>query len=246
MNLNYLIKIIQILNHIILIYCLSNFYFYGNYFWISFLIFQFILIVGISSGLHRYFTHRSYETTKFWENLMLITSLPATIGTPISWIGTHRVHHAYSDQDKDPHSPKQMGFFHSYFHIWNKTKIPSSIVSDIIKNKTARFIHNYYIKILLLYIIILYLIDPIVGIIVYSIPAVFMFHATALTNAFGHTVGYRNFNTDDNSSNSKIIALFTGGEGLHNNHHANSKSPNFSTNKYEVDISWYFIKLIRK
>ena len=244
MKLNYTLKILQLLNHIALIYFLSEYELY--YMLISLLIFQTILIIGVSTGLHRYFTHKAFNTSTFWESIMLWISVPSTLGTPITWIGTHRLHHAHSDTNKDPHSPRFLGLFKTYFHIWNKITIPSAVVSDIIKNKTAKFIHNNYLKILFAYIFLLYIIDPMIGILVYSIPAVLMFHATGITNALGHQFGYKNVDTRDNSVNSKFIALITGGEGLHNNHHAQPNHPSFSTSKYEFDISWHFIKMIRK
>lgn len=243
MNLNQQLKIIHLLNHCVLVY----FLYFGNL-WlssISFLIFQILIIIGVSSGLHRYYTHKSFDTNKFWQRVMLFVSIPATLGTPISWISTHRLHHAYSEKEKDPHSPLTLGFLRSYFHIWNHINIPSRLVSDIVKNDTIKFIHTHYIKILVFYILMLYFINPTVGIIVYSIPAVLMFHATSLINALGHKWGYRNFDTDDNSRNSKITGILLGGEGLHNNHHKNPQSPNFSYTPNEFDISWHFIKLIR-
>ena len=246
MKLSYTIRLLQFLNHCTLIYFLIWCQSLYSLLWISFLIFQIIIIVGVSSGLHRYFTHKSFKTSIFWEKVMLWVSVPSTLGTPISWIGTHRLHHAYSDKTKDPHSPSILGFFRSYFHIWNDLSIPSALVVDIIKNKTAKLIHQNYLKILFCYIALLYFIDPILGIVIYSIPAVLMFHSTSITNAIGHTFGYRNHNTNDTSTNSKTIALLTGGEGLHNNHHASPNSAKFSNLKYEFDTSWYFIKTIRK
>jgi stearoyl-CoA desaturase (delta-9 desaturase) len=244
MNLNLTLKLLQLLNHVVLVYFLVTFP--TGYIWVSLLIYLLIITVGVSTGLHRYFTHKSFTTSSTWEKIMLWASVPATIGTPISWIGTHRLHHAYSDTSKDPHSPNYLGFVKTYFHIWNKITIPSALVSDIIKNKTAKFIHTNYLKTLIAYIIILYTIDPLIGIIVYSIPALLMFHATGITNSLGHGFGYKNSDTGDSSTNSKLIALFTAGEGLHNNHHADPKSAIFSRNEYEVDLSQYFIKMIRK
>lgn len=246
MNLNLTLKLLQLFNHFALVYFLFTFQTNYVYVWVSFLIYLLILSIGISTGLHRYFSHKSFITSSIWEKIMLWVSVPATVGTPISWIGTHRLHHAHSDTIKDPHSPKFLGFVKSYFHIWNKITIPSAVVSDIIKNKTAKFIHNNYLKILIFYIIILYTIHPFVGIIVYSIPALLIFHATGITNSLGHGFGYKNSDTGDDSTNSKFIALFTAGEGLHNNHHANPKSAIFSKNNYEIDMSQYFIKMIRK
>jgi fatty-acid desaturase len=237
------LNIIHGLNHCAFLY----FLFTTTNYWlllISFLIYNLILIVGVSGGLHRYFTHKSFNTSKFWENVMLMTSVPATLGTPLTWIAGHRLHHAYSDTDKDPHSPNSVGFINSYVHNWQELKVSSSIISDIMRNKTARFIHNHYIKSLFIYAVVLYLIDPTVGIICYSIPAVFIFHVTGFVDSICHMYGYRNSDTNDYSKNNTLINLLSVGEGLHNNHHGAPASPKFSVNKYEVDLTWYFIKMI--
>jgi len=246
MNLNIVLKGLQISNHLLFLYFLVGPYYSTSLLMLSFVVFYIITIIGVSAGLHRYFCHKSFKTTPFWENVMLWVSVPSTLGTPISWVGTHRMHHAFSDKDNDPHSPLILGFARSYLHIWSSTKIPTQMVSDIIRNKTAKFIHQNYLKLLFLYIAILYLIDPVVGIVFYSIPAMIMFHATGLINAVGHTMGYRNFETRDNSRNSLISSLLTAGEGLHNNHHGDPYSPKFSVNPNEIDVTWYFIKLIKR
>ena len=242
--MNYVLKGIHFLNHVALVVFLL----YYQQYWllcVSFIVYQFLLVVGVSGGLHRYFTHKSFQTSQSWEKIMLFASVPATVGTPIGWIGTHRLHHAYSDTEKDPHSPASIGFLQSYFHIWKPFVIPSNLVKDLMQNKTAVFIHKRYMELLLGFIILLYIINPMIGILVYSIPAVIMFHSTAITNAVNHRVGYRNFATDDSSTNMLLPGWLIGGEGFHNNHHKNPSSPSFSTKPLEFDLTWQFIKLIR-
>lgn len=243
MNFKTQLNVIHILNHCAFLYFLYS----TNNYWlllISYILYNLITMIGVSGGLHRYFTHKSFHTSKFWENVMLVVSVPATLGTPLTWVAGHRLHHAYSDTAKDPHSPCSVGFLNSYIHNWQELKVSSSIIADIMKNKTAKFIHTHYIKLLAVYVLILYLIDPTVGIICYSIPAVFIFHITGLVDSICHTYGYRNFDTDDNSKNNVLVTILTVGEGLHNNHHGAPASAKFSINKNEVDLTWYFIKMI--
>lgn len=242
--MNITLRSLHIFNHAALIYFLAsidNYWLLG----ISFLVFQIILVAGVSAGLHRFLSHKSFSTYPIVEKIMILLSVPATLGTPVAWVGTHRLHHAYSDSIKDPHSPKFLGFLKSYFHIWKHFSIPSNIVKDVVRNKTAAFVHKHYLKILLTFIVLLYIIDPLVGIIVYSIPAVFLFHSTAITNAVNHSVGYRNYQTDDASTNILLAGWLIGGEGFHNNHHNNPSLPYFSHKKIEFDLTWQFIKLIR-
>ena len=243
--MNYVLRGLHIFNHIAFVYFLI----YIQNFWLlllSFLVFQFIIVVGISGGLHRYLTHKSFKTSKFWESVMLYTSIFATVGTPLGWVGTHRLHHAYSDTEKDPHSPFSIGFLKSYLHIWNKFTIPSNVVKDIISNKTAMTIHKRYLEILLVSVFLLYIVNPVLGMVIYSIPAMLMFHSTAITNSINHKFGYRNFNTNDSSTNLMLPGWLLAGEGWHNNHHKNPSSPTFSSKWSEFDLTWHFIKLIRK
>jgi len=238
------IKSIQLLNHISLIpaFILGSWY----HFVFSFFIWQILCIVSVSGGLHRYFTHKSYETNKFWEKLMLYSFVPTTLGSPINWIGTHRIHHANADKVGDPHSPGIIGFLKSQFHIWPKFNIGLHYVKDLLKNKTIIFIHKNYFKLLLTYIIILYFIDIKLGLFLYSIPALFAFHGTGLVNSVCHSFGYKNHNTQENSKNNFLVSIFSPGEGWHNNHHYYTKNPNFSEKWWEIDLTYYFIKLIKK
>ena len=202
--------------------------------------------IGVSAGLHRYFTHKSYNTTPFWEKVMLFISVPATVGTPITWVAAHRIHHATSDEVNDHQSPHAIGFFNSYIHNWNNLKISGSVVSDLTKNNTIKTIHKHYIKFLLLYIIVLYSIDPLVGMLFYSIPSMFLFHSTGMVDSICHKYGYRNFETKDKSTNNTIVALLSAGEGLHNNHHKFPNMAKLSIFKNEFDWGWYFIRMIQR
>lgn len=244
MSLAAKIKILQIINHLMIFPAI----YFGQFTWFlgSFVIWYIICIVGVSSGLHRYLSHRSFQTNKIWEAIMLFSSIPATIGSPIGWVGTHRKHHQFSDSLQDPHSPLQLGIIKSQLHQWQSFNIDSNQIKDIMKNKLVVFIHKNYFSILLAYIIVVYTIDPILGIFVYSIPAVFAFHGTGLVNSVCHRYGYRNFETKDQSTNNWLVNLYSPGEGWHNNHHRYPANSNFGHQWWEFDLSYYFVKLITK
>jgi stearoyl-CoA desaturase (delta-9 desaturase) len=220
---------------------------YGT--WIDFIcafsIWQIFCIVGVSGGLHRYYTHKSFVTNKFWEHVMLIASIPPTIGTPFGWVGTHRMHHAFSDTNKDPHSPTIIGMVRSQFHIWPEFNLDVNLVKDLIKNRSVVFVHRHYFKLLVLYIAVLYAIDPLVGIFFYSIPAVFAFHGTGLVNSVCHKYGYKTFDTKDTSRNNILVSVISPGEGWHNNHHHAPQNSNFSNKWWEIDTTYWFVKLIK-
>ena len=78
---------------------------------LGFLWYQLIAIFGLSIGLHRYFAHRQFKTTKVFETISLFLSMLAFSRSPLGWIGAHRIHHRYSDTNNDPHSPAHKGFW---------------------------------------------------------------------------------------------------------------------------------------
>ena len=220
---------------------------------ISYFIFLLMCPIGISSGLHRLFSHRSYTTNKFWERFMLIASVYATVGSSIAWVGIHRVHHATSDRKGDPHSSYEDGKLKilKLLSSWsglgqNKTKISLGYVKDLLRDPLHKKIHHHYFKIILIPVMILYLINPIIGIFLYSLPATLTLQTTSVVNILGHMHGYKLHETKDKSSNSWIANVLSLGEGWHNNHHYNPN--NYSTKEkwWEWDLIGLFIKTIKK
>ena len=100
MTLNQKIRSLQFIN---LFVSIAGLYYYGfELFPLSYLIFVLMCPIGISAGLHRYFTHKSFKTSKAWERIMLFASVYASVGSSIAWVGMHRAHHRYSDKKYDP------------------------------------------------------------------------------------------------------------------------------------------------
>jgi stearoyl-CoA desaturase (delta-9 desaturase) len=190
--------------------------------------------LGISLGFHRYLAHKSFTTYKWFEILMIYSGCLATGGTPMGWAGTHRLHHAYCDTEKDPHSPKILGGVRAYFHLWNPFEIPKGMVRDLLKNPHVRFCQQHYFKILFAWAGLLFLIDPLLMLFGYCLPAVFAFHAYSHVNAISHLFGYRTYDLrpDDSSTNNWWVNVLAPGEGWHNNHH---KYPN----RYRNGFKWW-------
>ncbi len=95
---------------------------YGNSWWWLAAFGAWFLVggIGISLGFHRYFSHRSFETYKWFENTMLFLGSMTGGGTPLSWVGIHRLHHKHSDTKDDPHGPVSLTPFQSYTHQWQR------------------------------------------------------------------------------------------------------------------------------
>jgi stearoyl-CoA desaturase (delta-9 desaturase) len=132
----------------------------------SYFVFVLMCPLGISAGLHRLVTHKSFKTNKIIERILLLFSVYATVGSSIAWVAMHRMHHAFSDSDKDPHTPYDSGkmTFKKLIHTWlgvgesDPMKLPISYVKDLVRDPYHKFIHDNYFKILLIPVAILSLI----------------------------------------------------------------------------------------
>lgn len=254
MSLNLKIRSLQFVNLILSILGIFLIAQTGNWILllISYIIFVLMCPIGISTGLHRLLTHKSFVTNKFIERTVILFSVYATVGSPIAWVAMHRMHHAFSDKEKDPHTPynEEKITFKKTLSVWFGTyetymNLPLSFVKDIIKDPFYKFIHNNYFKILLIPVVLLFLFDPVLGIVLYSIPATITLHTTSIVNVLGHSHGYQNYNTRDKSTNSWIANIFSLGEGWHNNHHHNPSNFTSKDKWWEWDLIGSFIKLIR-
>jgi stearoyl-CoA desaturase (delta-9 desaturase) len=196
-------------------------------------------------ALHKYFSHNSFQTNKFWHIVLSLIAPLHCAGSPISYAVSHRAHHAYSDSEKDPHSPT-IGLFRVMFYRWNLKHIDTRFMKGL-SDPWMRFSHNWYGLIILFFVLILAVIDLNL-ILSYSVSIVFSKIGGTMINYVCHLehnkLNYRNFNTKDFSSNNLITGLIFG--EWHNNHHENPKAWNQKVKWWELDISAYFIKAIKK
>ena len=113
----------------------------------GFVWYQIIAMFGLSIGLHRHFAHNQFKTSKLFESISLFLAMLAFSRSPLSWIGAHRIHHRFSDTEKDPHSPTHKGFWNVLFNNWQVKKIDRPYVRDLYKNPRIMFFHNHWLKI---------------------------------------------------------------------------------------------------
>jgi stearoyl-CoA desaturase (delta-9 desaturase) len=217
-----------------------------SYLLISVISYYIVGILGINIAYHRLLSHRSFSTYTAIYYFLTIIGAIAAMGSPLAWVMVHRQHHRYSDTDPDPHSPHKSNLIKSWLGFCDNVKFDLRNCRDLRKNKFHRFVHKNYISIQGLYVLLLALIDPILIIFVYAIPAVMIFHSAGALNVIGHIHGYRNYNTPDKSKNSWIANIITMGEGWHNNHHAKPWEWNNRKNWWEIDITSLVIRLIKK
>jgi len=209
--------------------------------------------LGIGMGYHRLLTHRGYKTPKWVEYFLTFCATLALEGGPIFWVATHRIHHQYSDKEGDPHSPidgkwwAHMGWILMGKAMHHDTSELARYVPDLSKDKFHVWITKFhYVPMILLGLVILA-----IGGIQYVLWGIFFrtvlcLHSTWLVNSATHSWGSRRFVTRDLSTNSWWVAMFTWGEGWHNNHHAHPTSSRHGLAWYEVDINWYGIWVLQK
>jgi fatty-acid desaturase len=209
--------------------------------------------LGIGMSYHRLLTHRGYKTSKWVEYFLTWCATLALEGGPIFWVATHRIHHQYSDEPGDPHSPRDgkwwshMGWILMGKSMHHDTTTLARYVPDLTKDKVHVWLTKYHWTGNILVGVILYAI----GGLPWLLWGVFFrvvlgLHSTWAVNSITHIWGTRRFATKDLSTNNFLIALFTFGEGWHNNHHAHPVSARHGMAWYELDMNWYGIWLMKK
>ncbi|MGL5082143.1 MAG: acyl-CoA desaturase [Microcoleaceae cyanobacterium] len=203
--------------------------------------------LGITLGLHRLVTHRSFETPKWLEYFFLLCGALACQGGPIEWVGMHRIHHLHSDTELDPHDSRQ-GFWWSHMG-WMLHKHPAKAdvprhTKDIGDDPVYQFFQKNFIPVQVALGMVLFGLGgwPFV---VWGVFArvVVVFHCTWLVNSATHKFGYRTYNNSgDSSTNCWWVAVVTYGEGWHNNHHAFQYSARHGLKWWEIDLTWRTIQ----
>jgi stearoyl-CoA desaturase (delta-9 desaturase) len=211
-------------------------------------IFYVITGVGITLAYHRLLTHRSLVVSKPVEYLLTIIGVLALQGGPIEWVAQHRAHHANTDRDGDPHnSHRGMPWAHiEWLFRTNKDRVApedrARWAPDLVKDPGMRFIEKYNVLMTVALAVAFFFIGG-WSWVVWGIFArlVFTYHCTWLVNSASHAVGYQTYRTGDRSTNSWWVALFTFGEGWHNNHHAFPFSARHGLRWFEFDLTWLTI-----
>jgi len=182
-----------------------------------------VRMFGLTAGYHRYFAHRSYKTSRLGQFLLALLGATATQKGPLWWAGHHRTHHKYSDEPRDPHSVKQRGFFWAHIKwILVRKYQPTDFarIKDFASYPELRWLNSWHLLPPVALLTGLYLIGGMWGVVWgFLVSNTLLWHGTFCVNSLAHLVGRRAYETTDNSRNSLIIALFTLGEGWHNNHH---------------------------
>ncbi len=226
---------------------------------------------AIPIGYHRLLAHKSFRTPKWFERTLVTLAMCTAQETPAQWVAWHRRHHCHSDEQDDPHTPR-VNFFWAHVN-WLVHESRSRLQTFAMYEKYARDIlaDPYYRWIeklptpagvfflshaLLLTALVAGLatlwygwsgeaLQLTASVVVWGIIArtVWVWHITWSVNSLSHLAGYQNYTTGDDSRNNWFVALLTGGEGWHNNHHADPASASVQHRWWELDPNYYVIRL---
>jgi stearoyl-CoA desaturase (delta-9 desaturase) len=203
---------------------------------------------GITAGYHRYFAHRAYKTSRWFQFVLAwIGSMSIQKGV-LWWAGLHRVHHRWSDTPRDLHSPVQRGLLYAHagwFVSPEHDETDMSLIPDFAKYPELRWLNTYYWVPALVMAAACYALDGARGVVWGAgLSTVLLWHGTFTINSLSHTWGSRRYETTDTSRNNFILALITLGEGWHNNHHHYMNSANQGFFWWEVDVSYYVLRAL--
>ena len=204
-----------------------------------------VRMFAVTGGYHRYFSHRSFKTSRWFQFCLAFLAQSSGQKGALWWAAHHRVHHKFSDQPGDVHSPLLQGLW--YAHVgWLFAKTEDTQwdrVADLAKYPELVWLnrHHHVPAIVLGGGVLLWLgwSGLFIG---FFLSTVMLWHGTFLVNSLTHVIGGRRFDTTDESRNSWLIAIITMGEGWHNNHHHYQSSTRQGFYWWEIDVTYYVLK----
>ncbi|MCB0310095.1 MAG: acyl-CoA desaturase [Bdellovibrionales bacterium] len=221
----------------------------------------FIRMFAITGVFHRYFSHRTYKTSRVFQFILGFLGTTSAQKGPIWWASHHRHHHKHSDTPEDVHSPVVSGIY--FAHVgWILSaqflKPRLDQVRDLLKFPEIRLLDKFYMVPPILLAVGTYYLGVWLNNAYphlntsgfqmltwgFFISTVLLYHGTFCINSFTHLFGRKRFKTGDESRNSLLFALITLGEGWHNNHHRYPGSERQGFYWWEIDISHYILVVL--
>jgi stearoyl-CoA desaturase (delta-9 desaturase) len=221
----------------------------------------FVRVFAITGVYHRYFSHRTYKTSRPVQFCLALLGTSAVQKGPLWWAAHHRDHHRYSDTENDIHSPVTASFWWSHVGWILSSKYVATkmeAIRDFARFPELRFLNRYHLLTPIALAIGLFLSGWLLGhylpwlhtsglqLLVWGffISTTLLYHATFTINSLAHVFGSRRFKTSDQSRNNLLLALLTLGEGWHNNHHRYPGSERQGFYWWEVDVTHYVLTVM--
>jgi stearoyl-CoA desaturase (delta-9 desaturase) len=220
-----------------------------------------VRMFAITGIYHRYFSHRSFKTSRSAQFVFAVLGASSAQRGPLWWAANHRNHHRDSDTEADPHSPVRYGFLRSHAGWFMCTRYyPTQYrrIQDFARFPELVWLNRFDKVIPALLGLLIFLLGVALN---YTMPSLgvsglqlfvwgfvvsttLLFHATASINSVAHIIGRKRYDTGDESRNNFILALITLGEGWHNNHHQHMGCVRQGFYWWEIDITYYILKFL--
>ncbi|MBW2447944.1 MAG: acyl-CoA desaturase [Deltaproteobacteria bacterium] len=204
----------------------------------------------ITGGYHRYFSHKSYKTSRAFQFFLAFMGTTCVQKGPLWWASMHRHHHRFSDQPEDVHSPRQKGFWYAHQGwiedpAWQATRL--EYIPDFGKYPELQFLNKWHVLGPAALITLCVAVGGFSGFLWgFCLATTMLWHSTYTINSLSHRWGSARYDTGDDSRNNGFLALLTLGEGWHNNHHRYQASARNGFYWWEVDITYYVLLGLEK
>jgi stearoyl-CoA desaturase (delta-9 desaturase) len=210
----------------------------------------FIRMFFVTAAYHRYFSHRAFKTSRWFQFVLAVGAQTAAQKGVIWWASHHRRHHKHSDTERDVHSPARRGFW--YAHVgWvlgpDWIDADESSVADLVRYRELRLLNHPAMEMVPTIALALALL--LVGgghalVWGYFVSTALLWHGTFSINSLSHIIGRRRYETGDLSRNNWALALLTTGEGWHNNHHHYQSSVRQGFRWWQIDLTYDLLRLM--
>jgi stearoyl-CoA desaturase (Delta-9 desaturase) len=205
-------------------------------------------IFAIGSGYHRYFSHRAYATSRAYQFVLALACQTTAQKSVLWWAAKHRHHHLHSDTEADVHSPRHAGFLYSHVG-WIFARRHDTVdfvkIADFARYPELMWLHRLEVWPAVALAVLCYFIGGWSGLVVgFCWSTVLVYHATFCINSLAHVHGRKRYVTGDDSRNNWFLAIFTMGEGWHNNHHAYQSSVRQGFKWWEFDPTFYLLRVL--
>src|ERR1700722_18436733 len=205
-------------------------------------------IFAVGAGYHRYFSHRAFATSRVFQFVLALLSQSTAQKSVLWWAAKHRHHHLHSDTEADVHSPRHHGFLYSHVGWIFSTRHDATDfvkIEDFARYPELRWLHRFELMPAVVLALICLAIGGWSGLVVgFFWSTVATYHATFCINSLAHVHGRRRYVTGDDSRNNWLLALFTMGEGWHNNHHAWQSSVRQGHRWWEADATFQILRAL--
>lgn len=240
--------------------CAGVFFVKGG--WPAFIIFALMYVLhvfALTAGYHRYFSHKSYKTSRVFQFILALLGITAAQRDPLWWASHHRMHHMNSDTEDDVHSPRHHGFWWAHIGwVMNRELLETDLnrVKDFAKYPELLWLNRHpYAPAFILAVLLLIngsMLDfffPNLGVsgwqfVFYGffLSTVAVYHVTFCINSIAHMHGKRRFEVEDDSRNNWLLGLLAMGEGWHNNHHRYAVCARQGFRWWELDLSYLILR----